>query len=334
MTVGELVDFNTALVTGGYGFIGSNVATELARQGVSVRVLDSFLEGCGANRANLDESNPNLETLQGDVRDSEVVDHAISDVDVVFHLAAQLSRPRSLEDPAMDVEINCLGTITILEALRAENPNAQVVFAGSQAEFGIPETLPLSEDVPERPVDVYGTNKLAAEHYCSVYDTVHGIDATTLRFSNVYGPKANLRNVNYGVINKFIRLAFEGEELTVFRPGTMKRDPIFIDDVVRALVAAANRPADDLSRDSYVIGSGEPASVHELAERIVAAVGSGTVELVEWPEDWDSIRVGDLYMDPTAAREELDWEPTVSLKEGLSRTVSFYRNHREAYLGG
>lgn len=332
MDEARLNGVDAALVTGGYGFIGSNLATALSNRDVSVTVLDTMGKPYGSNPANLDLSDPNLEHVHGDVRDEKTVRDVASDVDVVFHLAAQLSRPRSLEDPRHDIDVNCNGTITVLETLKRENPTASLVFTGSQAEFGVPDELPLSEDVAERPIDVYGANKLAAEHYCDVYREVHGIDCTTLRLSNVYGPRANLQNVNYGVINKFLRLALEDEQLTVFEPGTMKRDPIFVGDVVRALIAAATTPSTERTRSSYVVGTGEPVTVRGIAEHIVEVAGSGTVEIVPWPDDWDSIRVGDLYMDPSAAMADLDWEPTVSFEDGLEETVAFYLSHWDAYL--
>lgn len=325
------VDFERALVTGGYGFIGSNLATALCEQGVVVTVLDNLYDEYGSNPANLDLSQENLQFVKGDVRNKAVTRDAIADVDVVFHLAAQLSRPRSLEEPHHDIDVNCKGTVTVLDAVREVNPGATVVFAGSQAEFGVPSELPLTEDMPDRPVDIYGANKLAAENYCRVYRKVHDIDATTLRLTNVYGQKANLQNTNYGVINKFIRLAFQDDSLTVFEPGDMQRDPVYVQDVVGALVAAATTPLDK-KRGTYVIGSGHPVTIRELAEMIVDTVGSGDIEMVPWPDDWDSIRIGDLYADPEAAASDLNWEPKTSLDDGLKRTIEFYRRNRDDYL--
>jgi UDP-glucose 4-epimerase len=324
---------DSALVTGGAGFIGSNLATELAEANVDVVVLDNMSEHGGANPANLDRSNENLTLIEGDVRDAELVRDLVEQIDTIFHLAALLSRPRSLKHPKENLDVNCNGTLTVLEAARRSPTETQLVFAGSQAEFGVPETLPLTEDAPTHPVDMYGVNKLAAEYYCNVYRDTHGIDATTLRLTNVYGPKADIQTSNYGVLGKFIRLALEDEELTVFEPGDMRRDPIFVEDVVNAFISVAETPSSTRDSGCYMIGSGDPTTVKELAETIVATVGAGSVEMTPWPDDWDSIRVGDLYADATLARDELNWAPTASLADGIERTAEFYRRNWDAYLG-
>lgn len=326
----HLTEGSSALITGGAGFIGSNLMHSLLNRGVDVTLLDTMDETYGANRENIYPKSDDIELYVGDVRDKEVVSQLVTDIDVVFHLAAQLSRPISMEEPEHDIAINCNGTITVLDAVRNHNPTAKVIYTGSQAAFGDPPELPITETTEENPVDIYGVNKLAAEHYCQVYHRAYELETTTVRLTNVYGPRAQLINANYGVINKFLRLALEDEHLTVYEPGTMKRDPIFVDDVVRALILATENP--EASGEMFVVGSGKPVTIYELAETIVEVVGKGRVEMVPWPDDWESIRIGDIYTAPAHARETLGWDPSTGLEEGLEKTVAFYERHRDAYL--
>lgn len=326
----RLGEGDSALITGGAGFIGSNLAHFLLARGVEITILDTMSDEYGANRRNLFPAFDEVELCVGDVRDETTVSKLVEGVDAVFHLAAQLSRPISMDKPKRDIEINCKGTVTILEAVRKHNPDAKVVYTGSQAAYGEPTELPLTESVAPNPVDVYGANKLAAEQYCNVYHRAHGIDTTTVRLTNVYGPRAQLSNPNYGVINKFIKLSIKDKNLTVYEPGTMKRDPVFVNDVVRALVSAAESP--EANGEMFVIASGESVTIHKLAQTIVDTVGTGTVEMVPWPEDWDSIRVGDIHADPAYAQNVLGWESTTGLKAGLRETVEYYQVNQDAYL--
>lgn len=331
MDASGIGNVESALVTGGAGFIGSNLSTTLADSGISTVVLDNLSEFTGANRKNLEFSTSDIELIEDDVRNEGVVKDIVDRVDIVFHLAALLSRPRSLEHPRENLDVNCNGTLTVLEAIRNQSPETQFVFAGSQAEFGTPDQLPLTEEVKDRPIDIYGVNKLAAEHHCRVYRDVHGLDTTTLRFTNVYGPRADFQASNYGVIPKFVRLAMEDEELTVFEPGDMKRDPIYVDDVVNALLAVMTTPPLERPHPSYIIGSGDPITVRDIASTIVNTAGSGKVDITPWPDDWDSIRVGDLYADPMRAGHDLDWHPSVTFENGIEDTIDFYRAHWDEY---
>lgn len=327
MNIGNI---DTALITGGAGFIGSNLAIRLSDHDIDITILDSMNEEYGGNQKNLKPIAGDIELRVGDIRDKDIIRELIKDVDIIFHLAAQLSRPISMNHPEEDIDINCRGTINLLEALRKHNPQARFVYTGSQATFGKPTELPITEETADKPVDIYGANKLAAEHYGRIYNSAHGIPTVSLRLTNVYGPRAQLSNPNYGVINKFLRRALEDKILTVYEPGTMRRDPIFVDDVTDALVRAAIEP--DAVGKTFVIGSCSPVSIRHLAEQIVEIVETGRVEMTDWPDDWASIRVGDIYVNPDRAYEVLGWEPRTELDEGLRQTVDFYQQHKEAYL--
>lgn len=317
-----------AVVTGGLGFVGSNLARELLDRGADVTVLDARLEGYGANERNLAGVADAVTVETVDVRDAAAVRGSVERADYVFHLAAQLSRPTSMDEPRTDLRINCEGTLNVLEAARGAADPPAVVFASSQAVYGRPESLPVTERTPPNPVDVYGTNKLAGEHYADLYRETHGLDTTVVRLTNVYGPRAQLHNPNYGVVQRFLRLALCDEPLTVFEPGTMQRDLLYVDDAVAGILSACRTGEHDL----YLVASGESVSIEGLAERIVSVAGSGRVEMVEWPDEWDGIRVGDLRADPTRLRRDTGWTATTPLRDGLAETVAFYRRHRDAYL--
>lgn len=319
------------LITGGAGFIGSNLAHKLVEEGNEVTILDTMDERYGANQTNICQIRDKINFVRGDVRDPEIVSQLIDNVDVVFHMAAQLSRTRSMVDPIVDIDINCCGMATVLQAIQKHNPEARLVFTSSQAVYGVPNERPLTEDSVPDPIDIYGANKLAAEKYCSVYATAHDIETFVLRLTNVYGPRAQLQNPEYGVINRFIRLALQGETLPVYEPGTMKRDPIYIGDVVSGLLAAA-QSNDETVGEPLLLASGVAWSIRDLAEAIVDIAGSGEVEIVPWPEDWDSIRIGDITTDPTKTKDLLKWEPRTNFQDGLETTIRYYKRHWDDYV--
>lgn len=319
------------IITGGLGFIGSNLVESLTETGAEIHIIDSELQEYGANLFNIKNIKSKVYTHGIDVRNSESIDSLFSKVkpDTVFHLAAQLSRPKSIKDPSLDIDINCQGTVNVLDSIKDHCPNASVVFTSSQAVYGVPESLPLTEQSETKPIDIYGANKLAAEKYCFVYQQVHDIDINVVRLTNVYGPRAQLDNPNYGVINKFIRKALEDEELTVYEPGTMLRDFIYIEDVVDALLTVN---AQARSGKLFLIGTGDSTSIGELAETIVKVAGSGTVTMTEWPDDWEGIRIGDISVNTEKIISETEWEPQTDIQSGIKTTISYYQQYLEKYV--
>jgi UDP-glucose 4-epimerase len=323
-------DGKEAVVTGGLGFVGSNLTRRLVHEGASVTVLDARLDAYGSNEYNLEGVRQDVDVVELDVRDGDSVREHVAETDYVFHLAAQLSRPISMNEPVTDLQINCEGTLNVLDAAAAGDDPPKVLFTSSQAVYGRPNSLPLTEQTPPNPLDMYGAHKLAGENYTKIYRQSHGVDTTVVRLTNVYGPRAQLHNPNYGVIQRFIRRALTDDTLTVFEPGTMLRDFVFIEDVVEGLLSAITTD----ERSLYLVSSGESTSILELAERIVETADSGRVELTEWPEDWDSIKVGDIRTDPSQLSRDTGWEPTTGLEDGLPETLSFYEENREEYLSG
>ena len=315
-------------ITGGLGLVGSTLARRLVAEGAEVTLLDSRLEHLGSNPANIDGIRDAVSVDEGDVRDAERVAEHVSTADVVFHCAAQNDRDYARKHPTADVDINCKGTLNVLEAAKDCEDPPRVVFTSSLAVYGRVTDPPVDESTPVDPIGLYGAHKIASEHYCDIYLTTEDVPTTVARLASVYGPRA-AADKGYGVQGIFPAKAVRDETITVFEPGDMVRDFVYVDDVVDALVGMATD--DRALGERYVLGSGDPTTLLELAETSVAVAGTGEVELVPWPEEWATLDRGDVYTDPARLRD-LGWEPTVELREGLRETVEFYRDNREAYL--
>jgi len=319
----------TALVTGGLGFVGSNLVQALARGGARVRVLDALLPPYGGNWFNLAGVEDRVSVLVADVRDRRAVTAAVDGADVVFHVAAQTSHVDSMEDPFTDADMNVRGTLVVLEALRRHAPGARLIHLGTRAQHGAVGRDVPGEDGPFRPVDVYGATKHAAEQLCLVYHRAWGLDTRSLRATNTYGPRHQVRHGKYGILNWFVRLALEDRELPVFGDGAQLRDFLYVDDLVAALLAFAAAPG--LAGRALPAGSGVGIPFREMAEAIVRTAGRGRVVPRPWPADRKRIETGDFVFDPAPLREATGWEPRVPFQEGLARTVAWYRTWGDRY---
>jgi UDP-glucose 4-epimerase len=318
------------LVTGGLGFIGSNLALKLVELGADVTLLDAMLDGYGANPANIAEVADHVRTVKADVREVEDLKKLAKDSDIVFHCAAQLSRIRSIRNPVMDAQINCLGTINVLEAARLSRTVSTVVFAGSRAVMGHPPKLPADETMLEAPLDIYAANKLAAEKYCNIYNRLYGLRTTTLRINNCYGPRCQIRVSDYGVINWFIAQSLQNKPIPIYGDGSQLRDFVYVDDVVNALVLSAQKL--EASGEVFFVGSGVPTSVLDVARLIAKTTGLGRIEMVPYPDEWKAIEIGDIYCSIDKIRNMLNWIPQMALRDGIRKTAEFYRNKLQEYL--
>jgi UDP-glucose 4-epimerase len=317
------------LVTGGLGFIGSNLARELVAGGADVVLVDSLVPEYGGSRENIKGIEDKVHVNVSDVRDEFSLKQLVRDRDVIFNLAGQTSHLDSMSDPYTDLEINCRAQLSILEACRENNPTARVVFASTRQIYGRPEYLPVDERHPLRPVDVNGINKTAGEWYHLVYGDVYGIPVCVLRLTNTYGPRMRVRDARQTFLGYWLRQILLGEELLVFGDGSQKRDFNYVDDAVRALLLAAAR--DEAVGEIYNLGDGEVLSLLELAELLVEVNGSGSYRIVPFPDDRKAIDIGDYYSDFGKIRRELGWEPKVRVEDGLRRSLEFYREHGESY---
>jgi UDP-glucose 4-epimerase len=317
------------LVTGGLGFIGSNLARELVAAQADVVLVDSLVPEYGGNRENIAGIETRVHVNVSDVRDEHSLKALVRDVDVIFNLAGQTSHLDSMQDPYTDLEINCRAQLSILEACRENNPSARVVFASTRQIYGRPEYLPVDERHPIHPVDVNGINKTAGEWYHLVYGQVYGIPVCVLRLTNTYGPRMRVRDARQTFLGFWLRQILLGEELLVFGDGRQRRDFNYVDDAVRALLLAATR--DEAVGQIYNLGDDEVLSLLELAELLVRVNGSGSYRVVPFPDDRKAIDIGDYYSDFGKIRGDLGWAPAVGVEQGLERSLAFYREHGEAY---
>jgi len=320
----------TALVTGGLGFIGSNIAHKLVELGARVKVVDACIDPYGWNMANLKGIEDKSEFVKADIRDKEAMEKAVEGVDCVFNCAAQVSHIDSMSDPYLDIDINCRGNMTLLEALRKKNDKAKVVYAGTRGQLGAMEYSPADEMHPDRPTDIYGVNKTAGEKYHLVYNKAYGMPATSIRINNSFGERHQMKHGKYGIMNWFIRLALEDKEITVYGDGSQKRDYNYIADVVDAMILAAQ--ADKTNGKYYYIGSGEPITFMDMTKKIIQAVGKGQLKQVPWPPERKAIEVGDFFVTFKAFSDDTGWEPRTGFDDGLRKTVEFYKQNLQEYV--
>jgi UDP-glucose 4-epimerase len=317
------------LVTGGLGFIGSNLCRSLADLGAHVTAVDSLLPDYGGNLFNLDGYDTRVRINIADVR-GHGMEYLVRGQDVIFNLAGQVSHIDSMSDPVTDLEINCTSQLRLLEAVRRSNPEARVVYAGTRQIYGRPLYLPVDEKHLLQPVDVNGINKISGEFYHLVYHQVYGIRACSLRLTNTYGPRQLIRHNRQGFIGWFVRQAALGEEIHIFGDGSQKRDFNHVDDVVDAFLRAG--ASDAVLGQALNLGDTHPVSLLELVKLLLEVAGGGAYVLVPFPPERKRIDIGDFYSDIRRVQETLGWTPSVPLREGLAGTVAYYRQNKEHYL--
>jgi UDP-glucose 4-epimerase len=317
------------LVTGALGFIGSNLCRTLADLGAKVLAVDSLLPDYGGNLFNLAGYEDRVRINIADVR-GHGMSTLVRDQDVLFNLAGQVSHIDSMTDPFTDLEINCRSQLWILEAVRKNNPEVKIVYAGTRQVYGKPQRLPVDESHLLNPTDVNGINKISGEFYHLVYHSVYGIRASSLRLTNTYGPRQLIRHNRQGFIGWFIRQAVLGETIQLFGDGTQKRDFDYVDDVVDAFLRAGAMDAAD--GEVFNLGGDAPVSLLDLAKTLIEIAGHGGYVLSPFPPERKRIDIGDFYADASKIRRALGWVPTVPLRDGLERTIDYYRRHRDQYL--
>jgi len=323
------------MITGGLGFIGSNLARQLVALGADVLLVDSLIPDYGGNLFNIDGLPFNsdggaLRVNIADVRQQSTMNYLVRDREVIFNLAGQVSHIDSMRDPYQDLEINCRSQLTILEACRRNNPATKVVFAGTRQVYGKPDHLPVDERHLVRPTDINGINKVAGEYYHLVYNNVFGVRACSLRLTNVYGPRQLMRHNRQGFIGWFIRLAIENQEIQIFGDGSQVRDFVYVDDASDAFLRAG--ASDACNGEVFNVGGSEPIAHRQLVELLIDVAGTGRYKMVEWPAEKKVIDIGSFYADSSKFKAAVGWEPRVDLREGLKRTVAYYREHLPRYL--
>jgi len=317
------------LITGGLGFIGSTLARRLAELGSRVLLVDSLIPEYGGNQFNIDGLEDRVRVNISDVRDEHSFRYLVQGQDYLFNLAGQTSHLDSMHDPFADLEINCRAQLSILEACRQHNPAVRIVFAGTRQVYGRPEYLPVDEKHLLRPVDVNGVNKMAGEWFHILYHNVYGIWACALRLGNTYGPRMRIKDARQTFLGIWIRLLLEGKPFEIWE-GHQLRDFTFVDDAVDAfLLAALDQHA---GGSVFNVGGDGPISLKRVGEMLVETAGEGKYIECAFPPERQRIDIGDYYADDRAIRSSLGWEPRTRLKEGLARTIAFYRQHLDRYV--
>ncbi|MGE0813006.1 MAG: NAD-dependent epimerase/dehydratase family protein [Vicinamibacterales bacterium] len=320
------------MITGGLGFIGSNLAIRLAGLGADVLLIDSLIPDAGANFFNIEPVKDRVRVNIADIRQPGTMNYLVRGRDVIFNLAGQVSHIDSMRDPHTDLAVNCQAQLTLLEACRHHNPGAKVVYAGTRQVYGRPDTLPVTEDHLVRPTDVNGINKVAGEYYHLVYNNVFGVRACSLRLTNVYGPRQLIRHNRQGFIGWFVRLALDDAEIQVFGDGSQVRDFVYVDDAVDAFLRAG--ATDVVNGQALNVGGDEPTRHADLVALLVSIAGGGRCRFVEWPPEKKAIDIGSFYADSTRFRGLTGWTPAVRLRDGLAATLAYYRAHYDAYVDG
>lgn len=318
------------LITGGCGFIGSNLAIELVRQGAEVTVVDSMVPEYGGNLHNLAPVRADVRLNISDVRDPHAMQYLVRDQEVIFNLAGQVSHIDSMTDPMTDLEINAMAQLHVLEAMRRANREARIVLTSTRQIYGKPHYLPVDETHPLDPVDVNGVNCIAGEWYHLLYHRVHGIPAAVLRLTNTYGPRQLLKHNRQGFIGWFVRLVMEGREIQIYGDGAQRRDLNYVDDVVSAILLAGEKPA--AVGQVYNLAGDEPISLKDLTERMIRIAGRGSYTLIPWPPEKKKIDIGDFYGDGSKIARDLGWKPATSLDAGLAATFAYYADCLDRYL--
>ncbi len=317
------------MITGGLGFIGSNLAHRLVALGADVLLVDSLIPDYGGNLFNIAGIEDQVRVNIADVRDEHSMNALVQGQDYIFNLAGQVSHLDSLRDPYTDLEINCRSQLSILEACRKNNPGVKIVYASTRQVYGVADYLPVDEQHILHPTDVNGINKMAGEWYHIVYNNVHHIRAVSLRMTNTYGPRMRVKDARQTFLGVWIKRLIEGEPIEVWGDGMQIRDFNYVDDAVDAILLAAT--TDDAYGQIFNLGSDETINLRDLAALCVEVNGDGAYRIIPFPHDRKPIDIGDYYADYRKIRGKLGWQPRVNLREGLKRTLAFYRANREHY---
>ena len=317
------------LITGGLGFIGSNLAHLLVTHGAEVTILDNLAPLYGGNRFNIEDIADKVEVVIGDIRDKTLVDKLVPGKDIIFDFAAQVSPIDSSAMPFEDLDINCRGHLNVLEACRTLNPGVKILFSSSRLALGKIVENPVTEDHPTNPLNMYGVHKLTGEKYFNLYHKNYGLRTVVFRITNPYGERQQIKHSKYSIPGWFMRLAMEGKPIKIFGEGTQMRDYIHVSDLVTAFALAGL--SEKTIGNIYNCGVGASVELKKMAEAIVKAVGRGSLEHVPWPENYGKEETGSFESDISKLQEAIGWKASTSLEEGVARMVAYYKQHKDRY---
>jgi UDP-glucose 4-epimerase len=325
----ELFKGKNALITGGMGFIGSNLAIRLVELGANVTILDAMIPDYGGNEFNILPVSDRVRVNFCDIRDDTAVNYLARGQDYIFHLAGQVCHLMSLSNPFPDIDMNITATAILMEACRKYNKDAVVVYTGTRGQYGPSVSLPVNEEAPTNPKGIYEISNLTAEKIIKVYNDVHGIKSVLLRLSNIYGPRSQMMHSRFGVCNWFVRLAMDEQPIQVFGDGSILRDFCYVDDTVDAILRTA--VTKEAYGEIFNVGSDIPVTFLELVKTIINVAKQGSWNFAEFSAERKAQEPGDFYSDVSKIARITGWKPTTSLEEGLAKTFEYYRKHREHY---
>jgi UDP-glucose 4-epimerase len=317
------------LITGGLGFIGSNLAIRLVESGALVTLLDSLHPSCGANRFNVHPIQNEVTVVEGDCCNLELMRGIVRGKSHVFNLAGHVSHSESMLNPFSDLWMNATGPLTVLEACRLENPEVRIIYTSTRQCYGHSAILPLIETQPLNPIDINGVNKMAGERYHAIYTRAHGIPTVSLRLVNTYGPRQLIRHARQGFAGWFVRQAIDGLEIQLYGDGQQLRDLNYIDDVVDALLLAGTK---NIAGECFNLGGTAPVTLEQFASILISVAGCGSYRVVPFPSEHRKVDIGSAYSSFEKFHSATGWQPRISLEEGLARTVEYYRRYRHHYL--
>jgi len=317
------------LITGGLGFIGSNLAHKCLDLGAKVTVYDCLDPRSGGNLHNIQNIKNSIELVYNDILHFDWLSQHVVNKDIVFNCAASTSHPFSMKEPWIDLDVNSKGVINLLEAIRRSNREVKLVHIGTTTQLGKLHYQPADEHHPEFPMDMYSANKMVAEKYVLLYAKAYSIKATVIRLPNVIGPRAAIHSSEFTFNNYFIGLALQNKSITVYTPGTQLRNVLYVDDAVDALITAAE--ADGAAGEAFFAAGKEHYSVKDIAEKTCEIIG-GAVEMVEWPKTRKVTEIGDAIISNNKINKILKWTPVVTLEEGLMKAKEYYEDCLDKYI--
>ncbi len=317
------------LITGGLGFLGSNLAHKLVEYGANVTILDALLPLYGGNKFNISGIENNVQVIIGDVRDFRLIEKIIEGKDIIFNLAAQVSYIDSINIPFEDLDINCKGHLIILDACRHKNPDAKIIFSSSRMALGKLLYSPVTEDHPAEPLSIYGIHKLTGEKYYQAYHKTYGLKTVILRITNPYGIRQQMKHSKYSLVGWFLRQAIEGKTIQIFGDGKQLRDYIYVDDLVQAFLKAA--VGDKAIGQIYNAGLGRSYQFSEMAKTVLRIVEKGKIEFIPWPKNYEKIETGSFEISIAKAKRDFNWIPQIELEEGVRRMYEYYKKSKQFY---
>lgn len=317
------------LITGGLGFIGSNLAIALVKNRATVTIVDNLTPNQGGNLFNIDPVKKVVTVNYRDIRDARAMRELVKGKDYIFHLARQTDHILSQKDPFLDIDINIRGTTILLEACKKYNPGVKFIYIGTRGQYGKAVKLPVSEDAPTNPRGIYEVTNLAAEKIVQIYHDIHGIRSVMLRLTNIYGPRSQMKHDHFGVVNWFVRLALDQTPIHVFGDGQLKRDFLYIDDAIDAMLRVA--ASEQCYGEILNIGKNKPETFLLLAKKIVQLSDHGSYAMTPFSKERAAQEPGDFASDIRKIQKFTGWHPTISLTTGLTKTLEFYKKYKKYY---